>query len=352
MIPLRIVHVLSSDALIWPAGARSLLAWLSEQGHAVAAVPVAEAAAAGVPGLGSYRGWWNWWRRGRRETVIAAANWGCDIVHAHGDEALSPAADLARALRVPLIVELQSLSGSHASRRILRSLPGATIIVPSEYHRAALLARDGGLRERVQVIPPGLALPSMAEESSQEHRPLTIGAWLRRRRDSGVLAKAHAALLGDGLAVRVIAVGELDEDLAPPEPWLSDSPEQCLAACDVFVETSDADLPMPHIVSALAHGRPVIATAVGQLPELVDDGDAGCLVPPQDPLVLAGALRQLAALDRRRACAAHARRCAARHDIAIVGAAVLELYRAAISGQRSLSATRSWRRLSALHLGR
>jgi len=37
--------------------------------------------------------------------------------------------------------------------------------------------------------------------------------------------------------------------------------------------------------------RPVIATTVGGLPELVDDGRTGLLVPPRDPKALADAIR-------------------------------------------------------------
>lgn len=45
--------------------------------------------------------------------------------------------------------------------------------------------------------------------------------------------------------------------------------------------------------AAFGLGRPVIATAVGALPEVVRDGDNGLLVPPEDPQALAGAMRRL-----------------------------------------------------------
>lgn len=45
---------------------------------------------------------------------------------------------------------------------------------------------------------------------------------------------------------------------------------------------------------ALASGLPIVGSAVGGIPELVDDGENGLLVPPGDPAATAGAIRRLA----------------------------------------------------------
>jgi D-inositol-3-phosphate glycosyltransferase len=46
------------------------------------------------------------------------------------------------------------------------------------------------------------------------------------------------------------------------------------------------------LLQACSHGRPVVATSVGNTPELIRDGETGWIVPPQKPLSLARALHE------------------------------------------------------------
>jgi glycosyltransferase involved in cell wall biosynthesis len=65
---------------------------------------------------------------------------------------------------------------------------------------------------------------------------------------------------------------------------------------------------------AMAHGRPVVATAVGGLVDAVEDGVTGLLVPPGDPRALRAALERLLAdpaLRQRMGAAARERARAA-----------------------------------------
>jgi L-malate glycosyltransferase len=74
-----------------------------------------------------------------------------------------------------------------------------------------------------------------------------------------------------------------------------------LAGCDVFVLASHYEGFPVALMEALALGRPVVATAVGGIPDAVTDGQEGLLVPPHEPDRLAMAILRLAQDDKLRA---------------------------------------------------
>ncbi|MEM7233817.1 MAG: glycosyltransferase [Planctomycetota bacterium] len=73
---------------------------------------------------------------------------------------------------------------------------------------------------------------------------------------------------------------------------------------DLYVHASHAEGAPLSVMEALACARPVVATQVGGIPELVRDGVTGRLVPPRDAVALATAIRELhedrETLDRMR----------------------------------------------------
>jgi glycosyltransferase involved in cell wall biosynthesis len=66
-----------------------------------------------------------------------------------------------------------------------------------------------------------------------------------------------------------------------------------LAAFDVYVQPSVMEGLGTSVLDALAAGKPVVATHVGGIPEIVEDGETGLLVPPSDPHALATAILRL-----------------------------------------------------------
>jgi len=70
---------------------------------------------------------------------------------------------------------------------------------------------------------------------------------------------------------------------------------QILAASDIFVLSSNWEGLPRSTIEAMMAGLPVVATRVGGVPELVEDGGTGFLVPPRDPNALAEALQRLIA---------------------------------------------------------
>jgi glycosyltransferase involved in cell wall biosynthesis len=72
-----------------------------------------------------------------------------------------------------------------------------------------------------------------------------------------------------------------------------------LAAADVYVHPSRLEALPTSILEAMAAGLAVVATRVGGVPEIVQDGQTGLLVPAGRPLELAAALRTLLDPERR-----------------------------------------------------
>jgi sugar transferase (PEP-CTERM/EpsH1 system associated) len=73
-----------------------------------------------------------------------------------------------------------------------------------------------------------------------------------------------------------------------------DDVPRLLAATDLFVLSSDYEGVPLSVLEAMAAGKPVVATAVGGVPELVEDGVTGVLVPPRNPEALAKGILRLA----------------------------------------------------------
>jgi glycosyltransferase involved in cell wall biosynthesis len=88
--------------------------------------------------------------------------------------------------------------------------------------------------------------------------------------------------------------------------WLpgerEDIPE-ILRSLDLFVLPSLREGISNTILEAMASGVPVVATRVGGNPELVAEGETGLLVPPEDPVAMAEAIRTY--LDRPDLLKAH-----------------------------------------------
>jgi len=72
------------------------------------------------------------------------------------------------------------------------------------------------------------------------------------------------------------------------------SPWEVLAAADIFVLPSVHEGMPNALLEAMAASLPVVATAVGAVPEMVEDGRQGLIVPPGDPASLTGAIERLA----------------------------------------------------------
>ena len=108
-------------------------------------------------------------------------------------------------------------------------------------------------------------------------------------------AVARVAQRWDGPRIQIVVLGTpaLDDDIANVAlrfvPYLTDPAAVASyhRAADVYVHAARADTFPLAVLEALACGTPVVATAVGGIPEQVDDGRSGFLVPAGDASAMA-----------------------------------------------------------------
>ena len=212
-------------------------------------------------------------------------------------------------------------------------------LAPSAFLRDRVV--DGGLpADRVEVLPnPVVAAP--APRPARAGPPVVLYA-SRLVVEKGVHTLLDAAArLPAGVRVRLAGSGRLEPavrarvateglpvDVLGAVPPSRVAAELRAAAVAVLPALWWENCPMA-VLEAAACGVPVVASAVGGVPELVDDGRTGLLVPPGDAAALAGALTRLLSdpVEADRMGRAGWARVRARHDPAAHVAALVEVYR-------------------------
>jgi glycosyltransferase involved in cell wall biosynthesis len=251
-----------------------------------------------------------------------------DILHTHGGIAGFYGRSAARRARTPAVVHtLHGIHYIHYRNPFLRRL---YVLLERRYSRSTdrlILVCQSDLRqarthrlapeEKMTVIlngtdfRPELEADDIARRRSElgwlPDRPV-IGTVARLHRQKGVLNLLRAApkILSACPEVRVAVVGEgpqsgrlrreaqrlgLDGHLL----FLGERKDapSFMALFDMFVLPSLWEgLPFV-LVEAAAWGKPIVATAVDGVPEILEDGKTGLLVPPGDPTALADAVIRL-----------------------------------------------------------
>jgi glycosyltransferase involved in cell wall biosynthesis len=98
------------------------------------------------------------------------------------------------------------------------------------------------------------------------------------------------------------------------------------AVADWFVHPTRYEGSSIVTLEAMAHGLPVLASRAGGLPDKVDDGVTGFLVPPGDAEALGERLRETSALDGRVLGAAGRALCESRFSWDVVAPQYVALY--------------------------
>jgi glycosyltransferase involved in cell wall biosynthesis len=147
--------------------------------------------------------------------------------------------------------------------------------------------------------------------------------------------RAHLVMLGAGYLRDPILAYVRSQGLEDQVHLLGKRNEvaECLAASDAFVLGSNWEGNPLSVMEAMAAGLPVISTAVGGVPELVEAGRSGILVPPADAAALAEAMACLIANpgERREMGKAAYSRAVTAFGLEQMAAGYVRVYRTALS---------------------
>jgi glycosyltransferase involved in cell wall biosynthesis len=240
-----------------------------------------------------------------------------DVMHTHGYRPDVLLAAVARRRRIPHVTTVHGFTGGDWRNRLYewlqtRSYRRFARVVAVSRRLGEALARDGVPAERISVLPnawdeltPPLGRAEAREALGLQGEGFRLG-WVGRvspEKGADVFVDAleqlgdlplAASIVGDGpqldkLRRRATASGSSERIR-----WHGAVPGagRLFRAFDAFVLSSRTEGTPIALFEAIAAGVPVVATAVGGVPDVVTPREA-LLVPPDDPNALAAAIRQL-----------------------------------------------------------
>ena len=278
-----------------------------------------------------------------------------DVLHSHKFGSNVWGAILSKRAGTPVFVaheQTWSFEGKPVRRfldRRLISKRAAAFLAVSSEDRRRMIELEGIEAQKIVLVPNAVPPPG-ARAGHDVRRELGIAedapvigtvCVFRPQKALGVLLRAVPGLRAEFPGLRVLIAGDGVElprlealvtslGIAGTVAFIglrNDVPD-VLAAFDVFVLSSDYEGTPLAVLEAMGGGRPVVATRVGGVPDLIEDGVHGLLVPRQDPAALGDAVASLLRdPEHAREMGERARERRAREfDIAAAAARVGELY--------------------------
>jgi glycosyltransferase involved in cell wall biosynthesis len=271
---------------------------------------------------------------------------GADLVHAHW----LAGAVIALFCGRPFVVTIHgSISGGFLDDfrlcerhpRLVRFVLSRARVVLCVSEALTAAVRGCGIEHAI-FVPNGIAIPARVVDEAPELEVFFTG---RLSPEKGVRELAAAT---DGMNLVVTGDGPL-RDLVPTRGFVSRAElERCYERAAVVVCPSLSEGFGVVCAEAMAHGKPVVASAVGGLANLIEDGKTGILVPPGDVQALRAAIVSLLEDGnlRRRLGAAARERIEEFYGWERVTGATLAAYLAAVDGPRTPASPKRGERLA------
>lgn len=257
----------------------------------------------------------------RLREIVTAGGYG--VVHAHGLRAGIDAALAARKL-CPVVLTVHNVVhpdiAGRAKYLLYRRAEGLAVgLTDHTFSVSRDIATHLGSR-KVEVLYLGIGdAPPVARDRAairaelgvrEDERLVVTASRLSAQKALPVMFEAVAgagtpfvlALLGTGPQEEELRAAAAAHGIGDRVRWLGFRTDVAdyIAAGDVFCLSSVWEGVPLAAQEAILLGVPVVATAVGGMPELVEDAVTGRLVPPRDPAALAAALRQVLASEALR----------------------------------------------------
>lgn len=281
---------------------------------------------------------WRW-----RPLVSLIRRERIDVLHSHKFGSNLWASLVALVTRVPVFVAHEhtwSYEGQWLRRFLDRrvvSRVADVVLTVSEADRRRMIELEGVDPAKVSYLPSGVG-PHEPQGLRRVREELGLGAGtpivgtvcgLRAQKALDVLVRAAMPLANEVPGVQVLILGEGPERRPLEEligelglgavvtllgAWPHEEVADFVEALDVAVSSSDFEGMPLAVMEFMAAGKPVVATAVGGVPDLIEDGVHGLLVPPRRPVELAAALAELLRDPERRRALGEAGRERQRRD--------------------------------------
>lgn len=284
-----------------------------------------------------------------RAVARLAIDQGVRLLHAHDFKALFLAVVAGLMARIPVVVTFHGDTRSTAAVRfyemVARVLGNFTNGVTAVSRALERQLRRWVRAAPVSFVPNGLpALAPVGDEERQAARMrhgVAPDAYCVAVIGRLAPEKGHRVLIeaARGMRVTLLVAGDgpLRDGLREAARGLDarflgyvEDPRSVFAAADVIALPSSTEgLPLVAL-EALAMGRCVVASAVGELPELLSGG-TGVLVPPGDARALAEALRSLESEEARAGFRSKALERVRAYEVAAMAGAYASLYGRALS---------------------